>query len=253
MTKILLHGCCGKMGRVISELSKKYDNLSIVAGIDKFGADNMGYPVFKSLDECNIEYDVLLDFSRADALENLLTFSLKKQKPIVLCSTGYTEDQLQLIGAKSKELPIFRSANMSVGINLISMLLRKVAPVLKDNFDIEIIEEHHNQKVDAPSGTALLLADSIKNSLDTETEYVYGRSGSSKREKNEIGIHAIRGGSIVGNHDVIFAGDGEVIKFTHNALSREVFAVGALKACQYISKVSENKLYNMEDVIGLDF
>lgn len=252
MTKILLHGCCGKMGRVISELSNKYDNLTIVAGIDKFGSDNMSYPIFKSLEECTLDYDVLLDFSRAEALENLLNFSLKTKKPMVLCSTGYTDEQLTLIESQSKELPLFRSANMSVGINLISMLLRKVAPALKDNFDIEIIEEHHNQKVDAPSGTALLLADSIKNSLDTETEYVYGRSGSSKRDKNEIGIHAIRGGSIVGNHDVIFAGEGEVIKFTHNALSREVFAVGALKACEYMAKVSENKLYNMEDVIGLN-
>ncbi|MDD6770940.1 MAG: 4-hydroxy-tetrahydrodipicolinate reductase [Inconstantimicrobium porci] len=253
MIKILLHGCCGKMGKVVSNLTEKYDNLEITAGVDKFGTNDMKYPVFKSLEECTSDYDVMIDFSRADALEGLLNFSLKNKKPIILCSTGYSNEQLKLLDETSKKLPIFRSANMSVGINLMNMLLRKVAPILNDSYDIEIIEEHHNQKVDSPSGTAIMLADSIKNSIDTDANYVYGRSGHKKREKHDIGIHAIRGGSIVGNHDVIFAGEGEVIKFTHNALSRDLFAVGALKAAIYMAKVTENGLYNMEDVIGLVF
>lgn len=253
MVKILLHGCCGKMGKVVSALAEKNDNAEIVAGVDRFDSGDTKYPVFKSLEECNVDYDVLLDFSRADATECLINFSLKKNKPIVICSTGQSEEQLKFIEEKSKELPIFKSANMSVGINLLSMLLRKVAPVLNDSYDIEIVEAHHNQKVDAPSGTALLLADSIKNSLDTETNYVIGRSGHKKREKADIGIQSIRGGSIVGDHEVMFAGEGEVIRFTHNALSRDVFGVGAIKACIYMADVKDNKLYDMEDVIGLNF
>ena len=248
MIKIVLSGCCGKMGKMITECSKQFNNLEIVAGIDKFPTE-IGYPVFKSADEMNVEYDVLLDFSRADALSNLLELTEKTKKPLVLCSTGYSKEDLDLINEKSKTLPLFKSANMSLGINLINSLLKKVVPLLYENYDIEIIEKHHNQKVDAPSGTAILLADTIKDSIPYETEYIYGREGNSKRKDNEIGIHAVRGGSIVGDHDVIFVGTGEVIELTHKAISREVFAVGALKACQYMSKVTEAGLYNMENVI----
>ncbi|MDD6795731.1 MAG: 4-hydroxy-tetrahydrodipicolinate reductase [Clostridiaceae bacterium] len=250
MIRVILNGCCGKMGKMIVECSKQFPDLEIVAGIDKFPSET-GFPIFKSTDDVNIDYDVLLDFSRADALNGLINLTEKTKKPLVICSTGFSDEDLKLISEKSKTLPLFRSANMSLGINLINSLLKKVAPLLYGNYDIEIVEKHHNQKVDSPSGTAILLADTIKESLNDETKYVYGRQGHHKREQNEIGIHAIRGGSIVGDHDVIFAGTGEVIELTHKAISREVFAVGALKACEYMSNVTKAGLYDMNDVIGL--
>lgn len=252
MVKILLSGCCGKMGTVISNLINKYEDLKIVGGIDK-NSSNKDYPIFSSPKDCNINFDVLLDFSRAEALKGLVDLCKDKNKPIVLCTTGYSEEDLNLINETSKVIPVFKSANMSVGINLLNIIARKVAPILYENFDIEIIEKHHNQKVDAPSGTALLLADSIKNSLKDETHYKFGREGIMKREKNEIGIHAIRGGSIVGDHDIIFAGEGEVIELSHKAISRDVFAVGALKSCRFMAPITTPGLYNMEDVLGLDF
>lgn len=250
MTKILLNGCSGKMGKMVAECTKQFKDLTIVAGIDKFKAD-LEFPIFSSTEEVNIDYDVLLDFSRADALKDLLELTEKTKKPLVLCSTGFSAEDLALIDEKSKTLPLFRSANMSLGINLINSLLKKVAPLLYGNYDIEIVEKHHNQKVDSPSGTAILLADTIKDSLPDEMQYVNGREGHKKRETNEIGIHAVRGGSIVGDHDVIFAGTGEVIELSHKAISREVFAVGALKACEYMSKITKPGLYNMDNVIEL--
>lgn len=250
MVKVILNGCSGKMGKMVIESSNQFPNLEIVAGIDKFKA-NYDFPIFDSVNDVNIEYDVLLDFSRADALNDLLDLTEKTNKPLVICSTGFSKEQLDLIANKSNSLMLFKSANMSLGINLINSLLKKVAPLLYGNYDIEIVEKHHNQKVDAPSGTAILLADTIKNSLSDETQYVYGREGNSKRQQNEIGIHAVRGGSIVGDHDVIFAGTGEVIELSHKAISREVFAIGALKACEYMSKVNKPGLYDMNNVIGL--
>lgn len=251
MIRIVLNGCGGKMGKMVTECAKNFKDVTIVAGIDKYGCES-SYPVFKSAAELNVDYDVLLDFSRADALNDLIALTEKTKKPLVICSTGFSDEQISLINEKSKTLPLFRSGNMSVGINLINALLRKVAPILYGNYDIEIIEKHHNQKVDAPSGTALLLADTIKDSLKDETKYVYGRQGHAKREQNEIGIHAIRGGGIVGDHDVIFAGTGEVIELNHKAISREVFAVGALKACEFMGTVTEPGLYDMDDVINLN-
>lgn len=251
MIRIVLNGCGGKMGKMVTECAKNFKNVEIAAGIDKYGCES-SYPVFKTAAELNVDYDVLLDFSRADALNDLITLTEKTKKPLVICSTGFSDEQISLINEKSKTLPLFRSGNMSVGINLINALLRKVAPILYGNYDIEIIEKHHNQKVDAPSGTALLLADTIKDSLKDETKYVYGRQGHAKREQNEIGIHAIRGGGIVGDHDVIFAGTGEVIELNHKAISREVFAVGALKACEFMATISTPGLYDMDDVINLD-
>ncbi len=251
MIRIILNGCGGKMGKMVTECAKNFKDVEIVAGIDKYGCES-SYPVFKSAAELNVDYDVLLDFSRADALNDLMALTEKTKKPLVICSTGFSDEQISLINEKSKTLPLFRSGNMSVGINLINALLRKVAPILYGNYDIEIIEKHHNQKVDAPSGTALLLADTIKDSLKDETKYIYGRQGHAKREQNEIGIHAIRGGGIVGDHDVIFAGTGEVIELNHKAISREVFAVGALKACEFMGTVTEPGLYDMDDVINLN-
>ncbi|MBN1059052.1 4-hydroxy-tetrahydrodipicolinate reductase [Clostridium botulinum] len=250
MIKIVLNGCCGKMGKVITECASKFNNLEIVAGIDKFPHET-SYPIFETPEDLNLDYDVLLDFSRAGALKGLISLTEKTKKPLVICSTGFSDEDLALIEEKSRTLPLFRSANMSLGINLINSLLRKVTPLLYGNYDIEIIEKHHNQKVDSPSGTAVLLADTIKDSINEETKFVYGRSGLSKREENEIGIHAIRGGSIVGDHDVIFAGVGEVIELSHKAISRDVFAIGALKACEYMGNISNPGLYTMDDVIGI--
>lgn len=251
MIKIVLNGCSGKMGKMITECAAKFKGVEIVAGIDKFPS-NTSYPIFETVQDLNIDYDVLLDFSRAEALHDLLELTEKNNKPLVICSTGFSQEDLDLIDEKSKSLKLFRSGNMSLGINLISSVLKKITPLLYGNFDVEIVEKHHNQKVDAPSGTALLLADAVRDSIKDATKYVYGREGNSKREENEIGIHAVRGGSIIGDHDVIFAGTGEVIELTHKAISREVFAVGALKACEYMASVTEPGLYDMIDVLGLE-
>lgn len=253
MVKVILNGCSGKMGNTISELaSLKFPNINIVAGIDKFTKVQRNYPIFKTLDQCNIDYDVLLDFSRADALAELLSFSKKKNKPIILCSTGYSNDDLQLIEKASNDISLFKSANMSIGINLINLLLKKVSPILYENFDIELVERHHNQKVDAPSGTALFLAHTIQDSLKEETNLLYGREGLKKREKNEICVNTVRGGGIIGDHEVIFAGDGEVIEINHKAISREVFAIGALKACEYMATITAPGKYSMDDVLNID-
>lgn len=251
MVRILLNGCCGKMGQIIVESSNNFPNIEIVAGIDKYPNNKYNFKIFTNVNEVDIDYDVLIDFSRPEALKDLLNLSIRKNKPIILCSTGYNEKDLDLITEKSNIIPIFKSANMSLGINLINSLLKKIVPILYENYDIEIIEKHHNQKVDSPSGTALLLADTIKDLVSNEIKYVYGRKGISKRETNELGIHSVRGGSIVGDHDIIFAGSGEIIELSHKALSREVFAVGALKAAEYMCDTILPRLYNMEDVIGI--
>ncbi len=250
MIKVILNGCLGKMGQMVINTASQFPEIEIVAGIDRFD-NGSELKIFNSIKDVNIDYDVLLDFSRAEALGDLIELTEKTKKPLVICSTGFSEADLNLIDEKSKTLPLFRSANMSVGINLLNSLLKKVSPLLYGNYDIEIVEKHHNQKVDAPSGTAILLADTIRDSLKDEVTYVNGRNGSAKREQNEIGIHAVRGGGIVGDHDVIFAGTGEVIELSHKAISREVFAVGALKACEFMGTIKEPGLYNMDDVLQL--
>lgn len=251
MIKVIINGCSGKMGGVVTEVSKAFPNIEIVAGIDNYKKEGLNYKIFSSPLEVDIDYDVLLDFSRPEALKGLLDLSLKTNKPLIICSTGFNEENLSLIKETSKIIPIFRSANMSLGVNLINSVLRKIVPILYENYDIEVIEKHHNQKIDSPSGTAILLADTIKDSIPKDTEFIYGRNGNSKREKDEIGIHSIRGGSIVGDHDVIFAGIGEVIEISHKAISREVFALGAIKACEYMSTVTALGLYNMDNILGL--
>lgn len=254
MVKILLSGCLGKMGTTIINMAKtKFDNLEIVAGFDRINREDGDFPIFNDISKCNVDFDVIVDFSRAEALNSLIEFSKTKNKPLIICSTGYTKEDLELINKTSKEIPLFRSANMSIGVNVVNNLLKKVAPILYQNFDIEIIEKHHNQKVDAPSGTALLLAHSIQDSLNESTDLIYGREGTHKREKEEICVHTVRGGGIIGDHDVIFAGDGEVIEINHKAISRDVFAIGALKAAQYMSTIKEPGMYNMDDVLNIKF
>ena len=251
MTKILLNGCGGKMGHAVTNTANNRDNISIAAGIDKFSNENFSYPLFKSIEEVNIPCDVLLDFSRPDSLDSILDYAAKNKVPIVLCTTGYSDEQLEKIKDFSKEHAVFRSANMSIGINALNIILKKLSQMLYDNYDIEIIEKHHNQKVDSPSGTAILLADTIKNSISNDNiSFINGRSGISPKKHNEIGIHAVRGGSIVGEHEILFAGQGETIELKHTAISREVFAVGAIKACNFMTGKTSG-LYDMGDVLDI--
>lgn len=249
MTRIILSGCLGKMGRAITQSVASFPNLQIICGIDVTSdMTAMQYPVFSNISYCHIDADVVLDFSRPESLDSLIQYCTQKNLPLVLCTTGYSEEQISKIAEASKVIPIFRSANMSIGINVINNILKNISAMLYENYDIEIIEKHHNQKVDSPSGTALLLANTIKSSIAEETKFVNGRDGIAKRAENEIGIHAVRGGSIVGEHEVIFAGAGEIIALSHSALSREVFAVGSLKACEYMAGKPKG-MYNMDDVI----
>ncbi len=250
MVKILLVGCNGKMGRMLSTVVGNFSNLTIAAGVDKNTAMTFNYPVYESILKCEKDIDVILDFSRPDSLEEISTFAIKNNKPVIFCTTGYSIDQVTMIKALKEYIPVFFSANMSIGVNVINNVLKNLSNMLYKDFDIEIIEKHHNQKVDAPSGTALLLANTIKNSIEEETLLIHGREGISKRHHKEIGIHAIRGGNIIGDHEVIFAGQGEVIEIKHSAISREVFAVGALKACAFIYG-KEKGLYSMDDVVKM--
>lgn len=249
MVNILLVGCNGKMGTMISTVVENSSTMKISAGFDNKNSGNFEYPVYDSIFNIKESVDVILDFSRPSTLSDISKFALEKNIPVVFCTTGYSSNQLKEIDDLSKKIPVFHSANMSIGINIVNNILKSISNTLYKDFDIEIIEKHHNQKVDAPSGTALLLANTIKNSIKDETEFVYGRDGIAKREDKEIGIHAIRGGNIIGDHEVIFAGKGEVIEIKHSAISREVFAVGALKACEYIYK-KEPGMYSMDNVVN---
>lgn len=250
MVKIILNGCSGKMGIVVSKLADGVENISIAAGVDK-NSSKENYPVFQSINDCNISADVILDFSRPDSLDSLIEYGKNNNIGLVLCTTGYTDEQIKKIEETSQIIPVFKSANMSIGINVINNVLRNISSLLYKNFDIEIIEAHHNQKVDSPSGTALLLADSIKKSIDENVEFVNGRQGIKKRVHNEIGIHSVRGGDIVGEHEIIFAGKGETIEIKHTAISRDVFAVGALRACEFMYKRKAG-MYSMDDIISIN-
>lgn len=249
MTKIIMNGCNGKMGQVISRIVSESDNAEIVAGFDINDKMSNSYPVFKNPDEFTGKADVLIDFSHPSSLTGILEYCKKNKLPAVLATTGFSEEQKAEFKEASKEIPIFFSANMSLGINLLISLAQKAAKLLEDNFDIEIVERHHNQKIDAPSGTALAIADAIDDVLSYGAEYVYDRhSVRKKRKKTEIGISSVRGGTIVGDHEVIFAGNDEVIEISHHAASKEVFAVGAVKAAAFISG-KEPGMYDMNDLI----
>lgn len=251
MVSILLHGCCGRMGHRITDIAAKDENVKIVAGVDAVGETYAGFPVYHSLNEVKEKVDVVIDFSSAKAIDGLLDWCEETATPVVVCTTGLSDVQLQKLEQCSRKSAVLKSANMSVGINLLLNLLKEVAPKLeKAGFDCEIVEKHHNQKVDAPSGTALSLADAVNDSLDEPCEYVYDRSGRRKaRPKKEIGISSVRGGTIVGEHDVIFAGQDEVITFSHEAYSRDVFAKGAIEAAKFLAGKSAGK-YSMQDVLA---
>lgn len=249
MTKIILCGCNGKMGQVISRCIQQRDDCKIIAGIDITGKTLNDYPVYTSPSELDVAGDVLIDFSHPSVLAPLLEYAKKRKVPVVLSTTGYAPEQVEQIHQAAKEIPVFFSGNMSLGINLLTALAKTAARVLGSEFDIEIVEKHHNQKIDAPSGTALMLANAISGVMEQEPVYMYDRhSQRRKRTKNEIGIHSVRGGTIVGEHDVIFAGHDETITLSHCAQSKEVFAVGSVNAALFIAGKAPG-LYDMTELV----
>lgn len=250
MTRVIMHGCNGKMGQTISGLIAADEEIEIVAGVDAYDEGKNPYPVFHTIETCDVMADAVIDFSAAAAVDSLLTYCTEKQVPCVLCTTGLSEEQLARVKEASGKVAILKSANMSLGINMLFKLLKDAAGILAPaGFDIEIVEKHHNQKVDAPSGTALALADSINEELKHSYEYVYDRSQvRQKRAPKEIGISAVRGGTIVGDHDVIFAGADEVITFSHRAYSKAVFGKGAIQAAKFLAGKPAG-MYDMSDVI----
>ena len=251
MTKIILNGCNGRMGQVISAMAAEDPELEIAAGVDMLDEGKNPYPVFKNITECDVSADVVIDFSSPKAFDALMDYCIEKAVPVVVCTTGLSDDQLSRLEEASRQVAVLKSANMSLGVNLLIKLLKEAASVLAPaGFDIEIVEKHHNRKKDAPSGTAIALADSINEALGGEHDYVYDRSSRYEaRSPREIGISAVRGGTIVGEHEVIFAGTDEVIEFKHTAYSRAIFAKGALQAARYLAGKGPG-YYGMADVIG---
>lgn len=251
MTRVIMHGCNGKMGQMITQIIAEDAAVEIVAGIDASDHIKNTYPVFTDIAECDVEADAVIDFSTASAVDKLLDYCIERKLPCVLCTTGLSEAQLARVDAAAGEIGVLKSANMSLGVNMLLKMLKEAAGVLAPaGFDIEIVEKHHNLKVDAPSGTALALADSINEELDNEYEYVYDRSQvRQRRDKKEIGISAVRGGTIVGDHDVIFAGNDEVVTFSHRAYSKAVFAKGAVQAAKFLNGKGPGR-YDMKDVVA---
>lgn len=250
MVRLIMHGCNGKMGQVITKIVKEDKNAEIVAGIDAYTGIPNEYPVFESIEKCDVEADAVIDFSNAAATDSLLDYCVERQVPVVLCTTGLSEEQLEKVKETGKKVAVLKSANMSLGVNMLLKLLQDAAKVLAPaGFDIEIVEKHHNQKVDAPSGTALAMADSINEAMDNEYTYNYDRSQvRQKRDKKEIGIAAVRGGTIVGEHEVIFAGTDEIVEIKHTAYSKAIFAKGAIQAARFLAGKPAG-YYQMSDVI----
>lgn len=246
-----MRGCNGKMGRAITEIVKADENAEISAGIDIFDDGHNSYPVFKTLEECDVQADVIIDFTAASEADELLDYCEKTGVPAVICTTGLSNEQVERINEVSGKTALLRSANMSLGINTIFKILKNISPLLAEaGYDIEIVEKHHNQKLDAPSGTALALADAVNESLEEAYSYKFDRSKDrAKRPKNEIGISAVRGGTIVGEHEIIFAGEDEVIEIKHTAYSKRIFAKGAVEAAKFLAGKTAG-LYTMKDVLN---
>ena len=251
MVKIIMHGCNGKMGQVITDIVKNDENTEIVAGVDVSNHIQNTYPVFASIKDCDVQADVVIDFAATVAVDDLLDYCVEKKLPVVLCTTGLSEEQLARVEEAAKETAVLKSANMSLGVNMLLRLLQDAVKTLAPaGFDVEIVEKHHNLKVDAPSGTALALADSINEAMDNQYEYVYDRSQvRQRRDAKELGISAVRGGTIGGEHEVIFAGTDEVIEFKHTAYSKAVFAKGSVSAAQFLAGKPAG-FYDMRDVIA---
>ena len=251
MIKIIMHGCNGRMGQVISQIVKEDPDTQIAAGIDIVDNRDNGYPVFTNIRECDVQADVVIDFASAKAEDALLDFCKERNLPVIVCTTGLSEDQIARVKETSKVVAVLRSANMSLGVNTLLKLLQDAAKVLAPaGFDMEIVEKHHKHKVDAPSGTALAMADSMNEALDHQYTYKFDRSQERKeRDAKEIGISAVRGGNIVGEHEVFFAGTDEVIEFKHTAYSKAIFAKGAVEAAKFLAG-KEPGFYDMSDVIA---
>lgn len=254
MIKIFMHGCCGRMGRVISNMVEQMDDCEIVAGGDVVTqAAGINYPIFSDVSQCDVDFDVIIDFSHFSAVPAILKLALDKKKPIVVCTTAIPEDTCKALDEASKVIPVFKSANMSVGMNVLFELVRKATKALYPGYDIEIVEAHHNRKLDAPSGTAMTIANVIQGSIDGDMELVYDRhSKNEKRKPNEIGMSAIRGGNIVGDHDVYFISDEETVKISHSAHTRDVFGRGAITAAKYVAD-KEPGMYDMENIVSALF
>ena len=250
MQKIIISGCNGHMGRVVADICATDPQVEVVAGIDILGQPNPNFPVFSSPAACDVEADAVIDFSHPSALAPLLEMCQARNLPVVLATTGYDQQQLEAISEAATHISVFRSANMSLGVNVLLDLVKKAASVLGLDYDVEIVERHHHRKVDAPSGTALMIADAAASALPYEPEYVYDRhSVRQPRGPHEIGISAVRGGTIVGDHTVIFAGRNEVIELSHHAASREVFASGAVRAAKFLTGVQAPGLYDMSYLV----
>ena len=251
MIKLLMHGCNGQIGQTLKRLIKQHEGIELVAGVDPYLEVPNPFPVFANINDCNVSVDVIIDFSTAKAVRPLIDYAVLHHIPAVICTTGLSPEDVDHLKQASTHVPIFFSANMSLGINLLIALAKRATEVLGDSgFDIEIIEKHHNQKIDAPSGTALAIADAINETLDNAYTYRYDRSTiREKRTKTEIGIHAVRGGTIVGEHEILFAGNDECISLTHRATSKEVFVVGALNAAKFLAGKAPG-LYNMEHLLN---
>lgn len=250
MVRIAIVGCNGKMGHFVEDAVAQRDDCTAAFGVDAFGENKYDFDVFGSFGEVKDVPDVIVDFSNPVVLDDMLEYAVTNNVPCVICTTGYSPEQVTKIKEASKKIAVFYSGNMSLGINLLIELAKKATKVLGKEFDIEIVEKHHNLKLDAPSGTALMIADSISDTLDEEPQYVYDRhSYRKKRSKNEIGIHSVRGGTIVGEHEVIFAGRDEIVTVSHQAQSKEVFAVGAVNAAVFLAN-KEAGMYDMSDLLS---
>lgn len=249
MTRLILTGCCGKMGKVIQSVVSGRDDCEIVAGVDKYNDNTAPFPVYDSLTDIQEQADVVVDFSNPALLDDLLRYGQTTKTALVIGTTGFDDCQKKQISDTSADCAIFFTYNMSLGINLLANLAKKAVQILGNDFDIEIIEQHHNQKIDAPSGTALMLADAISEEFDKPMKYEYDRHAKrAKRTKEEIGIHSIRGGTIVGEHAILFAGRDENITLSHSARSKEVFAVGAVNAAVFMNGKSPG-MYDMAQLI----
>ena len=250
MVKIFLNGCCGRMGKAIANLCYNNPDYKIVAGGDIIENKNYDFPVYTSLSECTEDFDVIIDFSNAKAVPTILEFALSRKKPFICCTTALSDDTVSAILSASEKIAVFKSANMSLGINMMVELCKQATRILYPEFDIEIVEAHHNRKLDAPSGTAIMIANGIKEEIDDNVEYVYDRHSVNKaRSKNEIGISSIRGGNIVGEHSAMFISDEEIVTISHSAQTRDVFAKGALTAAKFMAG-KEKGYYTMSDVIA---
>jgi 4-hydroxy-tetrahydrodipicolinate reductase len=251
MLKIIVSGCNGHMGQSVVNICAEKDDIEVVAGFNRTAVKKNNFPVYADPMEYAGSADAIVDFSNPANLDSLLSYSVKRRIPIVLCTTGYSAEQIAKINEMAKKIPIFRCGNMSIGINLMLELVHRVSLALGESFDVEIVERHHNRKVDAPSGTAIMLADAASEVLPYDAHYVYDRqSVRHKRERTEIGISSVRGGTIVGEHDVIFAGNDEVLEIRHTAQSRNVFANGAVVAAKFIIGIKEPGLYDMKNALA---